>query len=447
MHSFPAHAVMTAWLRDDIIRRLARNVVYLLSGSGGAALMSMASLALTARALGPTLLGMLVVIEAYVRLADQLLRLETWQAVIKHGADSLENDKTDDFKRLIKFAVMLDIGTAWFAGAAAAAGVVMFGHLMGWSDETQHMGIIFSLTIFARLSGTPTAVMRLFDKFAVFAWQQILTAGIRLALVTTAYLAGAGLWGFLIIWMTCTVFEQLFMVSLAWRELVRQGHGDALRISARGITKIHPGIWQFMISMNLSVLIRKTTRETDTLIIGGVLGPAAAGLYHVAKRLGDAMLKIGTPIQQAVFPEVAKLWARKEVERFKQTIWRINLATGVACVLVLAVVAPNAELLVRILAGDKFLEAASIVTLQILGVCLIMFGTVIRPALQSMGLHTQLLKIVIVATAAFYAFLLLTVTDLGIASASIAHIVFAVVWLAGTGYVLQKGLKKEGRMD
>ena len=437
----PRNSTVTAWFRDDIIRRLARNATYLLGGGGGAAVLAMIALALTARALGPTLLGILVLIETYVRLVDQLVRLETWQSVIKYGADTLENDRSDDFKRLIKFSTAIDACGAVFAGLTAAAGVYLFGNLMGWSDEVQVMGIAYSLTTMARLSSTPTAVMRLFDRFSVLAWQQILVAGLRVLLVTAAFLAGAGLWGFLLVSIVCTLFGHVVMVSMAWRELIRRGYGDALRSPLAGVTKLFPDIWQFIWSMNVSVLLRKTTREADTLIVGGFLGPAAAGLYHIAKRLGDAILKLGSPIQQAIYPEIAKLWARHEVERFKKTVWRINLATGVVSMLFFTVVSLNVELIIKVIAGDQFLDAALLVILQVFGVCLTMFGIVIRPALQSMGLQYQLLKIVVVATVVFYVFLFLSIDQLGIISASLAHIAFAIVWLAATVFVLVRTLR------
>ena len=441
------YGAVTAWFRDDIMRRLTRNVGYLLGGSGGAALLALISLALTARALGPTLLGVLVLIETYVRLVDQLVRLETWQSVIKYGADCLENDRPDDFKRLIKFSTAIDACGAVFAGMVAAGGVYLFGYLMGWSDDVQVMGIVYSLTIMARLSSTPTAVMRLFDRFSILAFQHVLTAGLRLSLVTIAFLAGAGLWGFLLVSIACILFQHAIVVSMAWRELVRRGYGDALMSPLPGVTKRFPAIWQFIWSMNLSVLIRKTTREADTLIIGGVLGPTSAGLYHIAKRLGDAILKLGTPIQQAIYPEVAKLWARNEIERFKKTVWRINLATGVVSMLVFAVLALNMELLIKVIAGDQFLDATLVAILQVLGVSLTMFGIVIRPALQSMGLQYQLLKIVVVATAVFYVFLFLSIDKLGIISASLAHIAFAIVWLAATVFVLLRALNRTQATD
>jgi len=443
--TFPSpYAAVKSWVHDSVIRRFLLNVGYLVTGSIGASVLSLVALALVARALGPELLGVLALIEAYIALVDRLVRLEPWSAVIKFGSDCLENERIDDFKRLVKFGTLVDICSAFLAALAAAGGILLFGHWMGWSADMQQMALFYCLVIPFRLSATPTAILRLFNRFAVFACQQILTASLRLALVTVAYVAGAGLWAFLLISMICTLFHHMILVTLAWREMRRRGHGDALWQRLKGTTKVFPGLWAFIWSMNLSVLIRRTTREVDTLIVGGVLGPSAAGLYHVAKRLGDALIKVGRPIQQAIFPDVARLWARNNITHFEKTVWRINLVTGVVGVLAFAVVAPNAELLIESVFGPSFLDASLVVILQLLGVSLMMFGIATRPALQSMGLHSQLLLVVVAATIVFYLVLASAISQVGVISASLAHISFAVVWLAGTCAIMWKGLKRRG---
>ncbi|MGH6915911.1 MAG: lipopolysaccharide biosynthesis protein, partial [Geminicoccales bacterium] len=85
--------VVRRWVPDSIIRRLLKNLTYLFSGNLAASVLSLAALALTARALGPAQFGILVLIEAYIRLIDRLVRIEPWQALIKYGAEALEQGR------------------------------------------------------------------------------------------------------------------------------------------------------------------------------------------------------------------------------------------------------------------------------------------------------------------------------------------------------------------
>ena len=102
-------AMVKALLRDDLLRRLLRNTSYLLTGTAGASFLALVALALTARSLGPELLGVLAMIQAYAGMVDRA-RIETWPALIKYGAEALEEERYDDFKSLIKFGFLVDVG-------------------------------------------------------------------------------------------------------------------------------------------------------------------------------------------------------------------------------------------------------------------------------------------------------------------------------------------------
>ena len=208
--------------------------------------------------------------------------------MIKYGADALENQRYDEFKSLMKFGVLVDAVGALVAAAIAAVGVYVAGCGLDWSPETTRMAGLFSVVVLFRISSMPTAVLRLFDRFGVVAWQQVATAALRLLLTAVAYFAGAGLRMFVLITMGTQIFGSVILIVSGWRILSREGYRKILSTSCRASTRRCPGIWGFIWSLNAGNLARKSTRELDTLIVGGVLDPAAAGLYHVAKRLGGS---------------------------------------------------------------------------------------------------------------------------------------------------------------
>jgi glycosyltransferase involved in cell wall biosynthesis len=185
---------LLGWYRDDLINRLIRNLGYLLSGSLVAAGLGLIALALTARALGPAELGLLALIEAYARVIDRFIRLEPWQALIKYGADALEGDRPEDFRSLLKFGVLVDVGGALCSAIVAVTFVAMVGPWLDWSAQTVQMAAVYSASLIFQLSATPIAVLRLFDRFGVFAWLEVATALARVILFAVAFLAGAGLW-------------------------------------------------------------------------------------------------------------------------------------------------------------------------------------------------------------------------------------------------------------
>ena len=434
-------AMLKALLRDDLLRRLARNTSYLLTGTAGASFLGLVALALTARSLGPELLGVLAMIQAYAGMVDRA-RIECWPALIKYGADALEEERYDDFKGLIKFGFLLDIGSAAFATMVAVAGVFAAGWWFEWEPETVQMAGLFSLSILFRTSSMPTAVLRLFDRFGLDAAQDVATGAVRVLLVGIAYMAGAGLWTFLLITMGAQILNSVVLTIVGWVVLWREGYRGVMRSSCKGITRRCPGIWSFIWSLNAGNIARRSTRELDILFVGGVLDPAAASLYHIAKKLGEVLGLAATPIQQAVYPELARLWARAEAVRFRRTVTQIDLGAGGIGIAFLMFVAFNAELLITLTMGAQFTAAAVPLVLQTVGVVVFLFGTALRPALFSMGMQIRFLQIVTLSTVCFYVTLLIAVPSFGIYGAPVAHIVYNLVWLIAMRAAFVEGIRQ-----
>lgn len=427
---------------NDLLRRIATNVIHLMSGTAVRVALGMATLAIMARALGPAPLGILVMVEAYGRLIDQLIRLETWQALIRYGAEALEKDEPGDFRRLLKFGVLLDLGGASVAAFGAFLAVPLVGHWMGWSGETMDMARLYSLSLLFGLASTPVAVLRLFDRFALVAWLEPAVAVLQLALSAAAYAAGAGLWTFLLVAMSAQILYRLALCVVAWKELRRRGHHGFLRYRTRGIAGRCRGIWSLIWSANATVLIRKSTHEFDLLIVGGLLGPAAAGIYHIAKRVGNVASKCGALLQQAAFPDLARLWVRRDIEQFCMVVRQVTLATATLALCALLLVALVADRLVVLIAGAEFAASAMPLVIQMAAVALFLCGSTFRPALMSMGLQVELLKVVGLAATAFYLCILLTVPALGVIGASTAHLVFNAIWLPSIFGLFVVGLRR-----
>jgi O-antigen/teichoic acid export membrane protein len=439
------HGRLLGWYRDELINRLIRNAGYLLSGNLVGAALGLVALALMARALGPEQLGVLALIEAYTHLVDRLIRLEPWQALIKYGADAIEGERRDDFRSLLKFGVLIDGGGAACSALVAVAFAAAAGPWLGWSEQTVHMTTVYSICLLFQLAATPTAVLRLFDRFGIFAGLDVAVAAVRVALFALAFLAGAGLWTFLLLAVLLHLARHLTLGLIAWRELRRQGYGRFMRARVAGVGRRCPGIWSFIWSLKASVLIRRSAGDVDTLLVGALLDTGAVGLYHVAKRFGDATLKVGVPIQQVLFPDVARLWARREIKRLRTTVVQIDLITGALAVGVLAAVALNIDLVLDLTVGRDYADADILVILHLLATATALFGTALRPALLSMGLQVLLLKIVIVATVGFYVTLLVLLPLLGVIGASIAHIVLNTLWLLAACLVFARRIRQETR--
>ena len=437
-----SQTMLKALFRDDLLRRMLRNTSYLLTGTAGASFLGLVALALTARALGPELLGILALIQAYVGMVDRA-RIECWQALIKYGAETLENERYDDFKGLMKFGFLLDLGSALFATLIAVAGLFVAAWWLDWAPETVQMAGLFSLSILFRTSSMPQAVLRLFNRFGLDAGQDVVVGIVRVLLVAIAYWAEAGLWTFLLITLGMQILGSVVQTAAGWIVLWHEGYRGVMRSSCKGIRQRFPGMWTFVWSLNAGNIVRKSTRELDILFVGALLGPAAASLYHVAKKLGEILVLATLPIQQAVYPELARLWARADARRFRRTILQIDLGSGGLGVLFLPLIIFEADLVIRLTVGGEFAAAAGPLILQTVSSCLFLFGTALPPALFTMGMQVRFLQILTVSTVCFYVALLIAVPAFGVYGAPLAHVIYNLVWLIATRMALVQGLRQD----
>ena len=108
-------------------------------------------------------------------------------------------------------------------------------------------------------------------------------------------------------------------------------------------------------------------------------------------------------------------------------------------------VALNVDLVLGLTVGAEYADASILVILQLIATTTALFGTALRPAMLSMGLQVQLLKIVIVASLGFYATLLTLLPVVGVIGASIAHIVLNTLWLCAACLIFVQRIREEIR--
>lgn len=422
-------------LADDVLKRLFKNLTYLFSARMLSALIGLLTLAVTARAIGPAGLGIIALIEAYARSVDQVFHFEPWQAVVRYGAAALEDERQDDFRQLVKFSTLFDLFGASLSTLMAVCGLALAVTWLEFDQDQIWMAIAFSLTLLLSMSSTPTAILRLFDKFDVIARITVAVSLVRLILTLIAWWFGDDLWYFVVVMMVSKALEQLTPLAMAWRELRHRGYSDVWRLPLRGLLVQNTGLPSFLWNANINVIARTSTLRFDTLILGAMLGPAAAGLYLLAKRTGLAALLLGRPIQQAVYPEVARLWVHGEISRFRRIVLGVNAVIATVAAIVLLVAALNMDLLVRVAFGDAFLAAAPLIIVQALAITIFLAGNTLNPALLSMGADRALVRVTLTATVAFFVAFVPLINLFGALGASLSHVLFNAIWLTGCLYI------------
>lgn len=409
--------------------RMAHNLLHVASGNAVAVMINIATLSVLARMLGPALLGVLAMVEAYGRLVDQLLRLETWQAIVRYGVEPLEREERSRFMRLVKLGFILDLVGCIAAATVAFAAVPLAAHLLSWSPQTSSMAWIYCVVLLFSFSSTPTGILRVLDHFAEVAWVPAALAIARLAAIVGIWLFDGGIWAVFLATVVARIAENLVLAIAAWRLLSRRGFADAWRTPLKGSLAWFPGMVGFVLASNGNVLVRKGTQELDILVVGAFAGPAGAGVYQLARRIALAANKAGSMLQQVALPDMARLWVRGKLGKFKATIVRLEAITfgfGVISVFVLAIAGDRIILLIG---GRSFEEAYTPLLVHMIAVLLLLSGSAMRAGIMASGHEVAMLGIVTCSAIAYCMALFVAVPHYGIIGGSLAHVAYSVVWL------------------
>lgn len=416
------------WFKEDSFRLLFKNAGTLLSGNMVAWILGLGTFAITARILGPTEFGILVLITTYVTIVDKLLNFQSWQALIKYGAEALERKSNDDFKSIVKFCTLLDVATAILGTIVAVVAVSWVGQWLAWESETVLMATFYSFVILFNISGTPTGVLRLFNRFRLFAVQNIITATIKFVGVVILLFIGAGLWSVLLLWMVTTIIGQLLLLGLGWRELHIQGFEGTYKAPIRDISTQHSGVLGFILTTNLNSSIRTTSRELDTMIVGGIVGIEGAGLFKIAKQIAAIPAMVSDPLYQAIYPDLSRLWVRESIKEFKQLILRSGLVAGGGATIIWLGVILFGSFFIQIIFGVEYVAAQPVLVWYMLAMVIAIYGFPLQPAMLSMGRPKTTFWVHLLSTIAYFPLLFIFIEWMGLVGAGVAYVCYYLLW-------------------
>jgi O-antigen/teichoic acid export membrane protein len=327
-------------------------------------------------------------------------------------------------------AFLLSAGLAWFAGA-----------YFGLSAESRSLIVLYSTTLLFHINGMPTAVMRLAGRFRMLAYGQVAGAVFRFTCCLAAFLFGGGLLVFALVWMAVQIFSSILLLIMALRELRRQGIVSLFGAPLKGITVRFPGLWNFAWSSYMSLTVRASAQEFDTLLVGALADPVSAGMFHMAKRIGRLAQQAGVQVQAVLYPDVARLWAKGAVDDFKRAIMQVEFLLGALGLALIVFFWLTAEPILRLTAGPEFVAAAPLLWVQSIAVASSLAGIALRSALLVMGRQQQILYLMLAGTVGFYAAALLLIPSMGAMGANIAHIVLALILLVGQIVAFRRALR------
>ena len=414
-----------------------------MSGNAANGVLQLAIFAVAAQALELAALGLLIVVQAYVRFVDGIFNFQSVNVLTNFMAGAQEEGDEERLRGLVKAGLIVDFGTAFLATIIAILALPIVADWFGITDDWLWYAGAYALVITTRAFGAIEAGLRCFDRFGAISLRPVSASIVILAGSLAAWLMGASAQTFLLIWLVGEALANL--VYLGWSMVLLRRHAmtGLSSADARSAIASSPQFWPMMWQTNATFGIRMLSQEADVLVAGAVLGPAAAGLLRAAKNLGNLVGQLGRPLQQIASAPIARF--AQNGERDAALRYGAQIA-GFACVagLILAgVMYLIAEPILVIGFGAEFAADATITVILFVARGLYLSGVTLMPLLLALGQSGRFLGSVIAGTVAFFAVLVWTVGPLGLVGIGFAHIAFELVWSA-YGWWVAKSASKAG---
>ncbi|HEY8592745.1 MAG TPA: lipopolysaccharide biosynthesis protein [Sphingomicrobium sp.] len=296
---------MRHWFKDSSLQSLLKNSSYLAISRIAAGLGGVATLGFAGRALGPVLFGVLILIHSYAQLANGLAKFQSWQLVIRYGSPALASGDRATFQQATGFALALDLASGFGGMVIAMALLPFIGTWFKIPPEYIGYAVLYCLIVPAMAAAAPVGVLRAVDRFDLIGWQGTVTPIVRVVLVAAAWATDAPFAAYLAAWFISTMAGELYMWIIAWREMRRRELLAGMKMTLR--PRELPGAWRFAVNVNLATSMNAARGPLSQLLVGVILGPAATGLYRIAKTLAEAIEKPADLLNKAFYPEVMRL--------------------------------------------------------------------------------------------------------------------------------------------
>lgn len=363
---------MKRWFSDGAFRTIIRNAAYLGSSNVVSALLGLIALSCAGKGMTPAMFGVLVVVQSYAKAISDFIKFQTWQLVVQYGTPALASKNLQRFRDVISLSFGLDI----VSGAVAVAGGMILlpflSHSMGLTSDDFWLAMLYCTLIPSMAASTPTGILRAVDRFDLIAIQQATKPFLRAVGSVIAWYFDLGFAGFVVAWYLSNLVGGTMYWWFAAKELKRLNIRNALRPSLFKAARKLEDAWNFVWTTNFAHSIWAARNSCTTVLVGIVLGPAAAGLFKIAMTFFDAA---GTPaslLEKSFYPEIMRMDPRTK-KPWKLALRSAVLAGGVG-IAVAAVVLLVGKPLISVVFGHKYLEAYDLIQVMLGAIVISMIG-------------------------------------------------------------------------
>lgn len=430
------------WWRKSLNRTFLSGWSKLVGSNAATAVMQLAAFAIAARALDLTVLGVIIIIHAYVRVIDRLFNFQSVSVLTRYLSELDEAGFSQKFAGFVKAGFLVDGISAVGATLIAISALPFVAPLIGIPQDWLFEALLFCLLISTRIFGVTEAVLRSFESFWSIGMRETLQSCIRLLAVCVAFLLNADGKVFLWIWFCSELIANLSFIFWTKICLKRHNISGVMRSNARETLRGAPDFWPLLWRSNVASAIRMLSQDADVLVAGALLGAAASSLLRVAKNVANVLSQMGYPLTQVSSARISRLMFRREYREAIAFSAKIAGLSALVGMLISVVMVFAAEPVLNLAFGAEFRAAAFVTVILFFARSIYLGGVTQVPTMLALDIGGYILRPVVLGTLAFGVVLALTIGPLGLLGVGIAHIVFEAVWVLSGWWIIMRRMRR-----
>lgn len=373
---------------------------------------------------------MVVLMHTYVVVVRGLFQFKPFESIVRFGVPFLEDGESGRLASLLCLTRIVDVVTSILATVSAILLVSVLSKFLEWDAALSEVAVWYSLILLVTGTGTAKGILRLHDRFDALSVQLVVAPSIRFVGVLIAAYYDSDIEIFMLVWALALVSGNIYLMIRGHMELRRQQFSKLWQDqNLKRIFSVPGDFWHFSAVVYGQTQLDLITKNTNTLLVGLLLGPGAAGLFRVAKDFANILSTPAVLMRQVLFPELTRAWHTGDGD-LERKAYSISVSAGLGGLVLVALSMPFGAYLLGLIGAD-YSQAALLLTLLLSSASLDLAAAPIRTAAYAMGKAGAVLKLHFLCTGLYLILFVLLAENMGLAGPGAAGIVASACALAG----------------
>jgi O-antigen/teichoic acid export membrane protein len=423
-----------------MLKRVAINFGKILKGRGIAGVLSAVSVALMAHALPVEQFGLIVLLHTYVKVVKGFFNFNTYETIVKYGVPLQDSGNESVLKSLLRTTISIDFASTFLATLVGVAAVPVTAGLLHWDEQVTQWAWFYTLILITTGVNTSNGILRLYDRFDALGVQYTIQPAVRLLLVVLAWAVDGGMLMFLLAWGIGYCAGNLYLLIRGQLELrTHLGTPFLEGYQAREIFNWDRDFWRFIGIVYWQTNLDLIPKQVSTLMAGNLLGPAAAGLFRLAREIQTILNRPAEMLGNVLFPDLTRAWLANK-SNFLKLAYRTSAIAGGFGLLIVAFAWFAGEWILTLI-GENYVPAAPLMVLLLLAASFDLASAPLRSSAYAMGNAATLLRIHILGAAVYVVLFYLMTIFTGLIGPGLASVLTSLMTFALTAKLMNRKVR------